>query len=205
MGGVTVIVGTFGDSSWEHLARSRAIPSIDGQAPYIHCHRDTLAEARNAALEMVATEYVIHLDADDQLTSGYVDAMLTGTADVRAGSMEQVRGRRIRHFMPKVWGHEHDCEPDCLRVGNYIHIGALARTSLLRGVGGWREFGWSEDWDLWLRCRRAGASIESIPEAIYRAHYSATSRNHAPSAAEKAHWHKEIYEANFPDAVADAA
>lgn len=191
---VTVVVGTFGGYEWKRLARERAIPS--SPAPVIHCHGETLARARNAALERVETEWAIHLDADDELTPGYVEAMASGVADLRAGSMEQIKGRRIRRFMPRVYGHRHNCNAECLPEGNYIHIGACVRTDLVREAGGWREYAWSEDWDLWWRCWKAGGSVESIPQAVYRAHFSHESRNHAPSSAFRERVHREIYEAN---------
>lgn len=198
---VTVTVATFGAPEWPRLALERAIPSAQRQAPVIHAHGETLAAARNKALERVETEFVIHLDADDELTPGYVEAMAGGSADLCVPLIEQVKGRRRRRFMPQVYGHQHECVAECLREGNWIVIGAAVRTELLREVGGWREFGWSEDWDAWLRCWLAGATIEVIPEAVYRAYFSWDSRNHAPSPSVRNHWHQEIYRANFSNAV----
>jgi hypothetical protein len=68
---------------------------------------------------------------------------------------------------------------------------------MLRDVGGWRDWPFYEDWDLFLRCWRAGASVEAIPEAVYIAHVRFDSRNRAPSSAEKAAVHNAIYAANF--------
>jgi hypothetical protein len=44
--------------------------------------------------------------------------------------------------------------------GNWLVIGCVARTDLLREVGGFRDFPVYEDWDLWLRCWLAGATFE---------------------------------------------
>ena len=68
---------------------------------------------------------------------------------------------------------------------------------MVRDVGGWRDFTWSEDWDLWLRCWLAGATVEAIPDAIYRAYVRPNSRNRAPQHAERIVAHRAIYEANF--------
>lgn len=199
----TVVVATFGDDRWAELAQERAIPSAEGQAACIHVHGDTLAESRNAGLARVTTRHVVFLDADDELTPGYVEALAAGNADLRAPAVQYVRGGRSHPpYVPRVWGHEHDCNADCLEHGNYIVIGAMARTQLLRDVGGWRDFAWSEDWDLWLRCHLAGAEIETIPAAVYRAHVRPDSRNRAPDAAFKRAAHDAIYAANFPDRVA---
>lgn len=196
---VTICVATYGDESWVELAKSRAIPSAEQfGVPVVHVHGDTLHDARNAALAQVETEWVVHLDADDELEPGFLDAMATGSADVRAPSVRYVtNGRPAPVRMPRVAGHRHDCTAECLPEGNWLVIGTLARTELLRSVGGWRDFDWSEDWDLWLRCHLAGASIEAVPAAVYRAHVRPDSRNRAPEHEAKMASHRAIYEANF--------
>lgn len=195
---VTIIVGTFGGQSWVELACERAIPSAQRfGVPVVHAHADTLHEARNLALSRVATEWVVHLDADDELEDGYLDAMAAATGDVCAPSVRYVHGDgQLRHRMPRVWNHGHACEAACLEFGNWIVIGAAVRADLVRSVGGWRDFAWSEDWDLWVRCWQAGASIEAVPAAVYRAHVRADSRNRAPSADEKLAAHQAIAAAN---------
>lgn len=195
---VTVAVATFGDQSWAHLADARAIPSASAlDVPVVHAHRATLHEARNAALDMVDTEWVCHLDADDELDPGYFDAMAAGTADVRAPSVVYVEGGQPRApWMPRVAGHHHRCTADCLTEGNWLVVGSVARAELLRTVGGWRDFTWSEDWDLWLRCHLAGASIEAIRRATYRAHVRPDSRNRGADRATKLAAHQAILEAN---------
>jgi GT2 family glycosyltransferase len=137
-----------------------------------------LAEARNEGLRQVQTEWTIFLDADDELAPGYVDAMATGTADLRAPSVRYIKGSRTQEpYVPKVAGHDHKCSGKCLKDGNWLVIGAAARTEVLRDVGGFREWDCYEDWDLWLRCWMAGATVEAVPSAEYIAHVRADSRN----------------------------
>ncbi len=195
---VTVVVATFGSAWWPKLAESRAVPSAEAlNVPVIQVHGDTLHDARNAGLRRVDTEWVVHLDADDELEPGYVEAMAPGTADVRAPSVRYIRnGQPTQPRMPRVAGHTHLCVADCLTQGNWIVIGAAVRTELLIRVDGWRDFPWSEDWDAWLRCHLAGASFQAIPQAVYRAHVRPDSRNRAPRQAEKLAAHRAICEAN---------
>ena len=135
---VTVVVGTFGADEWRDLAMSRAIPSV-GDAQSVHVHGDTLAAARNQGLEQVTTEWVTFLDADDELTPGYFDAMNRGTADLRAPAVEYVKGSRVqRPYVPRVAGHRHECSGECLPDGNWLVIGTVTRTELVRGAGGFR-------------------------------------------------------------------
>lgn len=195
---VTILVATYGTTAWEQLANTRAIPSAQKQGvPVIHRHAATLHGARNACLHAAGTEWIVHLDADDQLEPGYIETMMTGTADVRAPSVRYIQGQHAQKpRVPTVWGHHHACTAECLPEGNWIVVGALARRQLLLDIGGWRDFTWSEDWDLWLRCHLAGASFETIPTAIYRAHVRSNSRNRSQSQAERLAAHRAIAAAN---------
>lgn len=196
---VTICVATFGDASWVELAERRALPSARSfGVPVVHVHGATLHDARNAALSEVETEWVVHLDADDELDAGYLDALGSGTADLRAPAVRYVRPTSAAApYVPKVAGHRHACAAECLPDGNWLVVGSLVRAQMVRDVGGWRDFPWSEDWDLWLRCWLSGATVEAIPSAIYRAHVRADSRNRAPDRAAKLAAHRAIYEANF--------
>lgn len=196
---VTVAVATFGAEHWRQLAHDRAIASVTALGlRYVHAHSDTLHDARNAGLDLVDTEWVIHLDADDELEPGYVEAMAAGTADVRVPSVRYVSPASLptRQRMPRVAGHTHACVGDCLAFGNWIVIGAAVRTELVRKVGGWRDFPWSEDWDVWVRCWLAGATFEAVPAAVYRAHVRRDSRNRGLPQTDRLAAHRAIAVAN---------
>jgi cellulose synthase/poly-beta-1,6-N-acetylglucosamine synthase-like glycosyltransferase len=196
---VTIAVATYGDSAWIDLANERAIPSAEQfGVPVVHVHGHTLHDARNQADDLVDTEWVVHLDADDELHPRYLDHLATGTADLRAPAVEYQRnGFHPPASVPKVAGHTHACTADCLTEGNWLVVGTLVRTDLVRQVGGWRDFTWSEDWDLWIRCWQAGATIEAVPKAVYVAHVRPDSRNRAPDRAAKVAAHRAIWDANF--------
>ncbi|MCK9921604.1 hypothetical protein MXD61_06825 [Frankia sp. AgPm24] len=195
---VTVAVATYGAPSWVELARTRAIPSAEALGvPVVHHHADTLHDARNGALAQVATDWVVHLDADDELEADYLTAMATGSADVRAPAVRYVRGRHADPArVPTVAGHSHGCTADCLAAGNWLVIGALVRTALVHQAGGWHDYPWSEDWDLWVRVWQTGATFEAIPSAVYRAHVRPGSRNRAPSRTARLAAHRAIARAN---------
>lgn len=197
MSDVTVAICTYGDQKWIDLACERALPSAQGQAPVTLIHRDSLAEARNEALEACQTEFLIYLDADDELEPGYVEAMLAGQGDVRAPSVRRVKadGRaKRRTYMPRVWNHTHECRGDCLPLGNWVTVGAMARTDLLREVGGWGDEAIYEDFALWLRCWKAGGDIQPCPDAIYRYWESPNNRNGSLPPRERDEWHYRIVE-----------
>lgn len=197
----TVVVATFGGDEWHELAAQRAVPSAQAQGvPVIHARDKTLARARNLGLAGVASEFVIFLDADDELEPGYVDAMADADADIRAPRVRCMRdGKEVRRglFMPQIGIHmrdrAHQCSGECLPFGNWIVIGACARTAVVREVGGFEEWPIYEDWALWLRCWKAGATVAPVPDAIYRQHLAVDSRNHVgPAYEDRAGWHERI-------------
>lgn len=193
---VTVIVGTYGGAEWPRLAEARAIPSVPRDVFSVHVHANTLHDARNEGALQATTEWLCFLDADDELEPGYFDTMSRATADLRAPAVRYIRnGRPDKPRMPQVAGHTHACEAACLPAGNWLVIGSLIRRELFMRVGGFRDFAWSEDWDLWLRCHLAGATFESVPGAVYRAHMRPRSRNRPP-VEDRLRVHFEIAAAN---------
>lgn len=203
---VTVCIATYGDVAWSHLAHERAVPSAQALAvPWVHAHGDTLHEARNEALAEVTTEWVVFLDADDELEPGYFDALAGGTADLRAPAVRYVQDGRARApYVPRVAGHRHACTADCLTAGNWLVIGTAARTEQVHAAGGFREFEWSEDWALWARMVKAGATVEAIPAAVYRAHVREDSRNRSPTREKRDQVHWQIHQTVWPE-LYDAA
>jgi len=196
---VTVAIASFGDPKyalWAERAR-RSVP--EGiKVVQAHLPEGNLEQARNSALARVDTEWVCHLDADDELEPNFFNAMRKGTADVRAPYVRYV-GRSMgigQAVMPRV---SHVCVADCLRIGNWLVVGSLVRTDLVREVGGWRDYPVYEDFDLWQRCWLAGATMEGIPNAVYRAHVRVDSRNRGGATPQqKRLTHYNISKTNMP-------
>jgi glycosyltransferase involved in cell wall biosynthesis len=198
---VSVVVASFGSQEWVCLACSRAVPSALAEGvPVIYVHGLSLHGARNAGLAQVETEHVVFVDADDELEPGYIEAMASGSCDLRAPAVRYIRGGRPRApYVPRVASHHHDCTAECVTsgAGNWLVVGTCARTDLLRETGGWREWDCYEDFDLWMRVLLLGATVEAIPAAVYRAHWRADSRNRAPAMVDKNRVHHEIVAANL--------
>ena len=189
---VTVIVATFGDESWARLAQERAIPSAVSQGVEVnHVEGDTLHEARNFGAAQATTEWLCFLDADDELEPGYFEAMAMSSADLRAPYVRYVKRGYVH--APRIPEGTDD-----LVNGNRLVIGTLVRRVMFNAVGGFRDWAFYEDWDLWQRCFKAGATVE-FTSAVYRAHMRPDSRNRIPTRAEKEAMHHAIRRSNFPE------
>jgi len=173
---VGVVIGTFGDDpEWGPLALRAMYSAEDtGADRLVWKHEDTLQHARNRGADELfelGVEWFIFLDADDELSPNYVDAMLAGEGDIRKPSTIGI--------YPD--GHEDDAptmipERD-INTSNHIVIGAMCRAELFQEVGGFRDYPVLEDWDLWRRMVKAGAKVVEVPDAVYRIHVNPDSRN----------------------------
>lgn len=203
----SILIATYGSNEWKNLAFARALPSVRDSSCEIlvgHESKGTVSSARNGLAERATGDWLIFLDADDELGSDYIGAMTRSLEQqsfpahllllVPARSYV-IRGRRtLTHFE----------EERPLSEGNWLPIGTAVSTSLFFQVGGFREWPLYEDWDLWLRCSLAGAEILRVPEAVYLAHVRKGSRNRSHSQAERHYWHQQIGHSVLPD-LYDAA
>lgn len=136
----------------------------------IWSHEDSLAQARNKGMQACQTEYVVFLDADDELDYLYIESMLNADGDIcRPSTLGVVDG--VADDAPVMIPRRP------LYDGNYIVIGSKVNVKLALDVGGFRELPILEDWDLWIRMKLAGADIVDVPEAIYRVNVYPNSRN----------------------------
>ena len=194
---VTVLIGTFGGPAWQKRAEQAAKSAIQLGCDVSWVHGDTLAQARMAALENTVTPWVVHLDADDRLTRGYFEG--TNEADVQPTRIKYIKGTRpISHpAYPRVAGHTHECEPDCLYEGNFIHVGAILRTELAKLLT-WQEWPVYEDYCYWVQALKLGASFEKAP-GIYEAWVRLDSRNRGTSRQVRRKTHFDIATYHFPE------
>ncbi len=172
-----MIIGTFGDKDvWDVLAE-RAVASAANQTvrpdTVIRSHQADLGTARNYGAAASTADWLIFLDADDELDPYYVEAMLMGTGDIRQpmtlGVVDGVEDDFPVLIPPK---------PGGFLVGNHLIIGCMVRRDLFEEAGGFDpSLPVLEDWDLWIRCQLAGAQVGQAPKAIYRVHVRTHSRN----------------------------
>lgn len=174
---VDVCISYYGDKAiWEPLAkRAKASAVAQTVQPYTvfttYFEEGPLSRARNVCAARSSADWLIFLDADDELDPGYVEAMLAGEGDLRwPSTLGVVEGREDDYpvlLQPK----------QNLLWGNHMVIGSMVRRRIFEQVGGFRDLPCLEDWDCWIRCVIAGAQTAPCPEAIYRVHVQPNSRN----------------------------
>jgi glycosyltransferase involved in cell wall biosynthesis len=49
----------------------------------------------------------------------------------------------------------------------FVHPSVMFRKSVVEAVGGYRDQGWAEDYDLWLRLAAAGARFARLPDVLF--------------------------------------
>lgn len=199
----TVIVGTFGEERWALKARDRAIPSAEVEVIHSHCefkttYGEALARCRNEGAERADSEWLCFLDADDELAPGYFEAMAKATGDLRTPAVQYIRNGRVRR--PMFW-------PDLgLEYSNYLIVSTLIRREMFFAVGGFRDVPMYEDWDLFQRCWKAGATIERVPEAICRVYINLRSiHRNGSTRQEKIEAREHVQRLNFPEMFEEAA
>ena len=138
----------------------------------------------NKALDMASGEFTGFLDHDDLLAPNALFEIAKAISscpecDVVYTDEDKVTTDLSEHFQPHL---KPDYNPDLLCSNNYICHFFLARTSLLKRTGGFREeFDGAQDHDLILRCCEQARCIVHVPEILYhwRTHKSSTADNPA--------------------------
>ncbi len=180
MNSFSILICSFGSSWWRDLAISRALPSAVAQGDHeiIVLHDPdpgaSLGKLRNRAGDMATSDYLVFLDADDELEPGYIDAMREIETDVRIPMVRVLIGDP-RHDSPPPDPFE--IEPRHILDGNFIVVGAAIRRDLFLKVGGFGNQFFIEDWVLWIRAWIAGASMKLSPKSTYRQNWREGSRN----------------------------
>ncbi len=145
-----------------------------------------LAAALNHGLTAASAPLIARLDADDLAHPSRLSRQadeLEARQDIAVlGTWAKVidaDGRQIGARQPPA---DHASLRRALRTGNpLIHSSIMARTDLIRDVGGYRaDFVGAEDYDLWLRVSEH-ASLANLPEELtsYRSHRNGISQSNA--------------------------
>lgn len=165
---ISIIIATYGD---EYLAKNyelikRAVASAEHQSndyvdsEVIRVHDETLAKARNHGASKALGNRLVFLDADDWLDLDFVDKI------TEAGDVLQPRTAYWNREGHIVSPPHHIVPRKDFLEGNHIIVGAPVDRQLFMDVGGFDEWPIYEDWALWLKMWRAGATFGTT-EGVY--------------------------------------
>lgn len=169
---VTVVVATHGDSNWEAMGNEAAKSAEKAGATVVRVHEQdsTLSQVRNKGLERVTTEYVTFLDADDNISEDYFNVTTNSDVTVTKISYGGSRPQHVtvyRHNEAR-YGHAGQlCSSECLKTGNFVHIGAIIKTEVAKKAR-FREYAIYEDWAYFLELSLIGATF-GYADTVYKA------------------------------------
>jgi glycosyltransferase involved in cell wall biosynthesis len=168
------------DGSHELLA---ATARRDRRLRLLRQPRRGLVAALNRGLAACRAPYVARLDADDLAARRRLELQAAALdVDPELG----VLSCRVRHFPSSAVGrgfriyerwlnrlvsHEQIVRERFIE-SPLPHPSVMARRRVLQGAGGYRDRGWPEDYDLWLRLAAAGIRFAKLPRCLvgWRAH-----------------------------------
>ncbi len=151
----------------------------DHRVRVMQTHGRGLVPALATGLSAARGEYVARMDADDVAAPTRLEkqvALLDAEEDLAAcGSLieyfpEDVVQNGARRYADWINGLR---DPDTIARDIFVecpvpHPTLVIRRSVLTAVGGYRERGWPEDYDLMLRLWAAGYRIGKVPEVLLR-------------------------------------
>lgn len=171
-----VVVATFGAPEWAERAQ-RAARSAELAAPaelVVYHGGSSVAEARNTAARQTSAEWLVFLDADDELEPGYLAALAA------TGHTSGLLAPAVREVVDGIPGEARtldDARRDIDHGWNPCVIGTAIRRATFDAAGGfWPERAW-EDWSLFRRAWLLGEPVHHVPDAVYRVHVNPAGRN----------------------------
>jgi glycosyltransferase involved in cell wall biosynthesis len=173
--------------------------------------------AANAGITACQAQYIARLDADDlahperlQLQADYLDhhpGVAVVSSLVKVFPEADVReGYRIYVQWLNSLVTDEDIRREMFVESPLANPSVMIRKTWLDKMGGYQEYGWPEDYDLWLRMYMAGAVFAKIPEVLlaWRDHPSRITRTDSRYSIKNFLRAKAYYLARGPLADRDA-
>lgn len=150
----------------------------DARFRVFHRPAGGLVDALNAGLDECRAGLVARMDADDaahprrlQLQSALLEEhqeIGVVSCGVRHVPVSSVRGglRRYEKWLNGLVDHDGIMRERFVE-SPVAHPSAVVRRNVLEVASGWRDIGWPEDYDLWLRLAERGVRFAKVPDVLY--------------------------------------
>jgi glycosyltransferase involved in cell wall biosynthesis len=148
----------------------------------IRSQNNGVISARNTLISLADTDFILFLDPDDELNSGYVSEAFKLLEKDR--SVEIIYPNVLVHDIVlsrfKLW-ETGPFNLDVLMKFNTLPMSSIISTRLIKQLGGFsKDFKTGpEDWDLWIRAAMSGVHAMHLPSIGYIYTLSPNSRSSA--------------------------
>lgn len=137
-----------------------------------------LVPALNAALAAARAPLLARMDGDDV---SHPERLGRQVAYLRREGSVGLVASSFRHFPRHLVGmgmagyekwqnalvHHEQIMADLFVESPFVHPSTMFRREAIEAVGGYRDMGWAEDYDLWLRMAAAGVRFARLPEPLF--------------------------------------
>ena len=143
----------------------------------VRAGRVGLIEALNHGLSVCRGEWIARMDADDRMhperLARQVELLEARPEISVAGSLVEIfadgavgEGMKVYEAWLNGLVEPGDIAREIFIESPIAHPSAMMRRSQFLEIGGYRDKGWPEDYDLWLRCHAAGLRFAKVPEVL---------------------------------------
>ena len=143
----------------------------------VRAGRAGLVVALNKGLAVCRGEWIARMDADDRMHPDRLARqveLLVSRPDIGvAGSLVEIfadgavgEGMKVYEAWLNGLVEPGDIAREIFIESPIAHPSAMMRRDRLVELGGYRDNGWPEDYDLWLRCHAAGLRFAKVPEVL---------------------------------------
>ena len=156
-----IVVDNGSEDNSQEIAR--AFAREDDRIRSIENFIGGVGDARNLAVKLSSSPYILPLDADDMLQNNYLEAVVRCLEEE---CLEIVSAHAWQFGMINGYLHTREVTPDSMRIGNWIHSSSLFRRTSFDAVGGYYPtFNEGlEDWHLWCRILRKCWAFKRLPQ-----------------------------------------
>ena len=165
------------DGSTDGTPSILAAAAADPRVKVVQNQGNGLVTALNTGLTQCQAPLVARMDGDDichprRLAKQLAMMTADGAIGLAAASFRHFPRRQLKigllayeEWQNSLLSHE-QILADMFVESPFVHPGVMFRKSVVTGVGGYRDMGWAEDYDLWLRLAAAGVRFARTAEPL---------------------------------------